>query len=132
MNQGQAASFDEVDAVDGLFDDELGVPSDWNGNEELIDLKYHFTMPAGMKRVLAVVQWSDPDWQIDFSTGTGWCPDSGKRLEGAVESDGEITLEHAPGAALATGQWFLHFGIANAKSLKGRSTPFHARLVYLP
>jgi hypothetical protein len=134
VNAGQEVILDEdPDQVAGFFEGTFSVPAAWSGNNEQIDRKYHWTMPAGISRVLTVLLY-DPasGFELNFSTGTGWCPDSGHAMVELSESDGEILLEHAPGAALAEGQWFIHVGGTNAADVKGQSVPFQARVILLP
>jgi hypothetical protein len=134
VNAGQEVVLDEdPDQLAGFFEATFSVPSTWAGNNEQIDRKYHWTMPAGISRVIAIMLF-DPavGFELNFSTGTGWCPDSGEALLELSETDGEILLEHAPGTALAEGQWFIHVGGSNAIDMKGQSVPFQARVILLP
>ena len=134
LNAGQDVVLDEdPDPQPGFFEATFSVPAAWSGSNEQIDKKYHWTMPAGVSRVIAVLLY-DPasGFALDFSTGTGWCPDSGQKLLELAESDGEILLEYAPGAALTEGQWFVHVGATNAADMKGQSVPFKLRVVLLP
>jgi hypothetical protein len=134
VNQGTTPAFDEVpQAVDGLIEKTFKVPITWNGNDELIDLKYHWDMPASMKKVVAVLAW-DPaqGFDMDFSTGTGFCPDSGVAKKKAIGASGETVLEYTPTTALPTGQWFAHVGAENAADMKGKSVPFKLRVAYFP
>ena len=109
------------------------VPAAWNGNNEQIDKRIHWTMPAGISRVLAVLLF-DPasGFELNYSTGTGFCPDSGHAMMELSESDGEILLDWNPGTALATGQWFVHIGGSNAADLKGQSVDYQLRVILLP
>jgi hypothetical protein len=133
-NAGQEAILDEdPDQAPGFFESVFSVPASWSGNNEQIDRKYHWSMPAGISRVVTVLLF-DPaaGFELNFSTGTGWCPDSGQAMVEVSENDGEILLEHAPGAALAEGQWFIHVGGTNAADMKGLSVPFQARVLLFP
>jgi hypothetical protein len=135
VNFGRLADYSDVVAEQGLIEGEFLVPADWNGNQELIDIKFHWDMPSGMTQAVAILEWPDPSagWSLDFSIGTGWCPDSGIKAQGAIEGDGEIVLAHVhDGGELETGQWFVHVGARNASTMKGQGTLFTARVVYFP
>jgi hypothetical protein len=131
VNGGKTPTFDEFPkAVDGQLASTFKVPADWDGNDEVIDLKYHFTMPAGVKRLVAVLQWdASQGFKLDFSSGTGFCPDSGVMKVQTIENDGEALLIFEPGDALEQTGWFVHVGAANASTMKGKSVPFTERVV---
>ena len=135
VNFGWLADYDDTLGNLGLIEGEFVVPANWNGNQELIDVKFHWDMPVGATQAVAILEWPDPatGWNLDFSIGTGWCPDSGIKAVGAIENDGEIILTHLHETdGLETGQWFVHIGAQNASSMKGQSTLFTARVVYFP
>jgi hypothetical protein len=132
VNTGEVVQFDETPALgDAMLQATFEVPANWTTQE--IDLKWHWTMAAGVNRVLAVMLF-DPTvgFEFNYSVGTGWCPHSGVKLADLTESDGEILLDHAPGAALAEGQWFVHVGSTNAADMLGQTAAFSVRLVLLP
>ena len=119
--------------VDGQVAGTFKVPANWDGNDETIDLKYHFTMPAGMKRVVAVLTWEAAQgFNLNFSTGTGFCPDSGDMKLKTIKSGGEAVLQYSPGSALEQMPWFIHLGAENAADMKGKSLAFKARVALLP
>jgi len=134
LNAGQEVVLDEdPDGQPGFYDGSFSVPTSWAGNNEQIDKRLHWTMPAGISRVLAVLLF-DPasGFELNYSTGTGFCPDSGHAMMELSESDGEILLDWNPGTALATGQWFVHIGGSNAADLKGQSVDYQLRVILLP
>jgi hypothetical protein len=134
LNAGTDVTLDEdLDGLAGLFTGTFSVPASWSGNAEQIDKKYHWTMPAGISRVMAVILF-DPTagFALDYATGTGWCPDQGGSKLNLAESDGEILLDYAPGGTLTEGQWFVHVGATNAADMKGQSVDFQLRVVLLP
>ena len=132
VNTGTVVVFDETPALgDAFLQATFEVPSDWTTQE--IDLKWHWTMPAGMNRVLAVMLFdATVGFEFNWSVGTGWCPHSGVKQADLTESDGEILVDHAPGTALAEGQWFAHVGSTNAADMKGQTAAFRVRVVFLP
>lgn len=119
-------------AQDGQFTSTYKVPANWDGNTETTDLKYHWNMPAGVTHLVAVLNW-DPSlgFNLNFSSGTGWCPDSGVLKVKVLADVGEALIEYAPGAELQQSQWFVHVGAENAKDKKGQSLPFTARVALL-
>ncbi|MBI5482001.1 MAG: Ig-like domain-containing protein [Deltaproteobacteria bacterium] len=134
VNAGQEPILDEdPDQTAGFFAATFSVPANWGGSNEQIDRKYHWTMPAGIGRVVTVLLF-DPTvgFELNYSTGTGWCPDSGQAMVELSENDGEILLEFAPGVALPEGQWFIHVGGSNAADMKGQTAAFRVRVVLLP
>jgi hypothetical protein len=135
VNGGHVAEFVDIESTNGLFESTFAVPANWSGNPELIDLKYHWDMPADMTHVVAVLRWphAAAGWNLIFSTGTGFCPDSGVALAEAIENDGEIILDYSEAPSLlAEGQWFVHVGADNAADFKGQSTTFSALVVSFP
>jgi hypothetical protein len=135
LNQGTVPEMDDAELENGLIKDRFEVPADWDGDEEYIDLKYHWSMPEGMTRVVAILQWPDASagWNLKFDVGRGFCPDHGTKFGGLTGSSGEIVLV-APQTpkALPEGQWFVHVGAVNADAMMGQSTSFSIRLAYLP
>jgi hypothetical protein len=132
VNTGEVVVFDETSGLGPEFvGADFQVPEDWTTQE--IDLKWHWTMPAGMNRVLAVMLFdATVGFDFNYSVGTGWCPHSGIKQAELTENDGEILLDHAPGAALTEGQWFVHVGSTNAADMKGKTASFKVRIVLLP
>ncbi|HEY3354097.1 MAG TPA: Ig-like domain-containing protein [Polyangia bacterium] len=135
VNTGVLPEYTDAPATNGWVEPTFRVPAGWAGNTEQIDKKYHWDMPAGMTHVLAIMRWPDPTagWNMIFSIGSGFCPDSGTPLAELTENDGEIVLDYTTAPdALPTGQWFFHTGAANAADMVGQSTPYSVLVVYFP
>jgi hypothetical protein len=130
-NTAQPPLWTDLPDSGGVIALNFGVPANWNGNNEMIDQKYHWTMPAGMHRVVATLTWTEPGWMLDYSVGTGWCPDSGIAKADLFEDDGFIILDYTSEAELA-GTWFVHMGAKNAADMKGKSAPYVAQLLLFP
>lgn len=78
------------------------------------DKKHHWDMPDEMTRVVATLSWTEENWNLEFSTGTGECPHNGEALASATSSDGYIIVQYdAPTGYLETGQWFVHIKTLN-------------------
>lgn len=89
------------------------------------DVKHHWTMPNGVVMVEATLTWSS-GWELEFSTGTGGCPNSGEKLASATSSSGSITItyEADEGDTLITGQWFVHISVPDVNSHRGESMDY--------
>jgi hypothetical protein len=83
-----------------------------NYSEVDIDKKAHWTMPAGITRILAALQWDRPEWQLDLAVGTGYCPHSGEVLGDRVaDVGGQLTVDLTPeGTAFGEEMHFIHLG----------------------
>lgn len=91
------------------------------------DKKHHWTMPANVVMVKAMLKWSDTTWSFEYSTGTGECPDNGEVKATSTSSSGLIVLEYtAPQTYLEEGQWFVHIRTANPDE----HTPYADRCQY--
>ena len=91
------------------------------------DTKDHWDMPDGMIAVVATLNWEASGWDIEFSIGTGECPDSGMIYDMDSASEGPITVEYIIGEdeeALETGQWFFHIRYDNVDQHRGDSFPY--------
>jgi len=132
VNTGEVVQFDETPDLGTAFvQTDFEVPANWTTQD--IDLKWHWTMPAGITRTLAVMIFdASVGFEFNYSVGTGWCPHSGVKQAELTESDGEILVDHDADAALAEGQWFVHVGSTNAADLKGQTASFKVRVVLLP
>jgi len=90
------------------------------------DVKDHYTMPAGKKKVAVNISWDRTGWDLNLAIGTGDCPDNGVVLasQSNVQS-GPVTLEFkATGEALEEGQWFVHAACNDPSSHRGESVTF--------
>jgi hypothetical protein len=90
------------------------------------DVKDHYTMPAGIKKVTVNISWDKTGWDLNLAIGTGDCPDNGvvKASSNNVQG-GPLTLEFkATGDALEEGQWFVHAACNDPNSHRGGSVTF--------
>ena len=89
-------------------------------------LRYHWDMPAGVTKVLAVLSWDKPGFKLELAIGMGNCPDSGT-VASRKESETSpvlVTYPESGAAALATGLWFGHVQLMNSTKVLGKQTPF--------
>ncbi len=90
------------------------------------EVKDHYTMPAGIKKVIVNISWDMAGWDLNLAIGTGDCPDDGvaKASRNGVSS-GPVTLEFkADGEALEEGRWFVHACCNDPGSHRGSSVTF--------
>ncbi|MBN1945592.1 MAG: hypothetical protein JW797_07935 [Bradymonadales bacterium] len=85
------------------------------GNWRVVDFhrRLHFTMPSGITRVMAVIQWDRPEWDLELAIGTGICPHQGVRYAYDEAFGGQLIVTHtAEELSLSEypqGEtWFLH------------------------
>jgi len=90
------------------------------------DVKDHYTMPAGIKKVTVNISWDNTGWDLNLAIGTGDCPDNGtvKNYKNNVQY-APVTLDFkATGDALEEGQWFVHAACNDPNSHRGESVTF--------
>jgi len=90
------------------------------------DVKDHYTMPAGIMKVIVNISWDKSGWDLNLAIGTGDCPDNGvvKASQNNVNA-GPVALEFkADGEALDDGQWFVHAACNDPNSHRGESVTF--------
>jgi hypothetical protein len=90
------------------------------------DVKDHYTMPAGIKKVIVNISWDKSGWDLNLAIGTGDCPDNGvaKASQNNVNA-GPVVLEFkADGEALEEGQWFVHAACNDLNSHRGETVTF--------
>lgn len=110
VNDGTVVEFDEG-ATARFF-----VPENYASVE--IDKKVHWTMPAGITRILGALQWDRPEWTLEVAVGTGWCPDSGDVIgDRAEHTGGQVTVDLTPADMITPAetfpeglQHFIHLG----------------------
>jgi len=90
------------------------------------DVKDHYTMPAGIKKVAVNISWDRTGWDLNLAIGTGDCPDNGVvKASQANVNAGPVVLEFkADNDALEGGQWFVHAACNDPGSHRGSSVTF--------
>jgi len=90
------------------------------------DVKDHYTMPAGIMKVIVNISWDKSGWDLNLAIGTGDCPDNGAALASQANvNSGPVALEFkADGEALQEGQWFVHAACNDLNSHRGESVTF--------
>jgi hypothetical protein len=90
------------------------------------DVKDHYTLPSGAKKLWVNISWDKTGWDLDLSIGTGDCPDNGtiKAARNDVKG-GPVTLEiSGTNGPLENGQWFVHAACNDPNSHRGESVTF--------
>ena len=90
------------------------------------DVKDHYTMTAGIKKLMVNISWDKTGWDLNLAIGTGDCPDNGvvKASRSNVQS-GPVMLEYdAGGDPLEEGQWFVHAACNDPNAHRGESVTF--------
>jgi len=92
-------------------------------------LRYHWEMAEGARRVLAVLTWDKPGFDLELALGRGTCPHHGESVGDKHATSSPVVLTHeAPaGQTLPTGQWFAHVRLMNEKQVSGKETAFSVR-----
>jgi hypothetical protein len=92
-------------------------------------LRYHWEMAEGVKKVVAILIWDEPGFDLELSLGRGTCPHHGTTAAEEHSATSPIIISHAApeGQALPAGQWFAHVRLENPQSLLGKSTSFSIR-----
>ncbi len=114
------------------------VPADYDPAAPTVELdkKNHWSNPAGVTKIMAVVDWAVPagqsPWEIGLRVGIGECPDSGTAIGAeVVGTQGPLFLSvDVPADQATTGMHFVHMRPANWSAHKGESLPYSVH-VYL-
>ena len=125
QTQGPNSTCSENLATDGGGDTTMSIPLVGTSFVST-DVKDHYTMPAGIKKVTVNISWDKTGWDLSLAIGTGDCPDNGtvKNYKNNVQY-APVTLEFkAAGDALEEGQWFVHAACNDPNSHRGESVTF--------
>jgi len=86
------------------------------------DLKWHWTMPADVTRIIAVAWWTNAAFKTDLALGTGECPDNGTEAKRVASDTSPVVTEYKGSAALTKVMWFAHVGPTNKSEVEGQKT----------
>jgi hypothetical protein len=89
-------------------------------------LKHHWTMPGGVKKVIALLHWDVPGFKLELQIGVGECPDNGTTAAKAESEISPTVVEWGPasGTIPANAMWFAHVQLMNSAKVLGKETPF--------
>lgn len=94
-------------------------------------IKWHWMMPEGIKRVIAVAFWDNPAFEMDLALGMGTCPHSGTEAARTDSATSPVLNDYDPGNQLSVDQWFAHVGATNESDLAGESTDMTIKVFLL-
>jgi hypothetical protein len=98
-------------------------------------LKFHWTMPSGVKEVVGLLSWGNNDFTLELKVGVGECPDAGTTAAGLECATPPCLVEYIPakGTVPAGNMWFGHVQLKNPTSTKvlGNETPFEIKAYLL-
>ena len=95
------------------------------------DQKHHWDMPSNITTVVATLTWQDTSWELEFSIGTGDCPDNGVAKASTSGSGGSLTIEYGE-EQLEEGQWFAHVRCPSPESKRGQSCEYQLEITLSP
>ena len=125
LNKGSEATFTDGTGAD------IAVPKD----SPYVDqhLKHHWTMGAGITRVIGVLYWDDQALELELAIGMGTCPHSGTKAADVKGKTGAIGVEYGTGQALTEGKWFAHVDLVNKTddAVKGKTVPYTVKAYLL-
>lgn len=125
LNKGQEVSFS--DGTGGT----IAAPADGNYVDQ--HLKYHWQLTKGFKRIVAVLSWDNPTFELELTIGAGECPDSGTVAELGQSKDSPLAVSYGSTQELATGMWFAHVDYKNRTdtATHGKDTTFAVKAYLL-
>jgi hypothetical protein len=96
-------------------------------------MRYHFDMTDGVKRVVAVLNWDNPDFDLELSLGRGTCPHHGKQVAGVRSTRSPIVVHYTvpAGEDAPKGQWFAHVRLMNPDKVLSKKTSFAVKAFVL-
>jgi hypothetical protein len=101
----------------------LTIPIDFDPATMELDVKQHWTNPAGIVRIIGVLEWEQltgtTPWNVELSVGSGECPDSGVTIgKGVTKTTSPILVDVRPTKPV-TGMHFVHLKPVDGTSHKG-------------
>lgn len=92
-------------------------------------LRYHWDQNDPVRKVLAILSWDQPGFDLELAVGRGTCPHHGEQVaaDHNTASPLVVSFEAPAGAPLAAGQWFAHVRLLNAAAVLGKETAFSVR-----
>ncbi len=114
-------------AEEVVFDDGSG-----SDTMSIIDLladnhhKFHWTMPVGVKKVIGIANWVNPDWTFQVALGTGVCPHNGTPAGDETADVTPVAHEFAAtSGTIPSGTiWYIHMGCMNEPEVVGSESAY--------
>lgn len=103
------------------------------GGYETQHLRYHWDIGAEVRRIVAVLTWDKPDFDLELAIGWGMCPRHGKQVGSAHGSVSPVIVHYTipKGQDAQQGQWFAHVRLLNHEKVLGRETAFTVKAFQL-
>ena len=93
------------------------------------DTKHHWDMTGEELVVIAVLNWDDQSFNLQFDIGTGECPHSGETKVADSGSSGQLMLRYDDELGLDEMQWFAHVKCLNPEENRGSSCCYTMQIV---
>ncbi len=89
-------------------------------------MRHHFDMTDGVKRVVAVLSWDNPGFDLELSLGRGTCPHHGKQVAAVRSTTSPIVVNYTvpAGEDAPKGQWFAHIRLMNPNKVLGKQMSY--------
>lgn len=110
----------------------LSIPKNYQPGME-VDVKYNWELPANVGKIVGLLTWEEPNWNLEYSIGTGECPHKGTILSSGETELCAIALSYMGKENLDEGTlWFSHIKPLNPQEHIGERLPFHWIIVMYP
>lgn len=119
-DDGVVVRWDEAtDPGDPVIEGEMTMQPDVDDH-----VKYHWTMPEGIERVLAVHHRENPAFEMRLTIGIGCCPHSGYLAKEEASNTAPVAVDFAPppDGVIPAAQWLSHAAADDAADLEGQTT----------
>lgn len=94
-------------------------------------LRYHWDQNDPARKVLAVLTWDQPGFDLELALGRGTCPHHGEQVAAGHGTSSPVVVAHEAQDSLPTGQWFAHVRLLNEGAVLGKETAFAIRAYVL-
>ena len=130
LNNGQVATKPDTGNIG-----EIVIPANYSGVTEAIDVREHWTNPAGIHSIMAVLNFApeagQSEWNIGLSIGKGFCPDDGQQYGDVASGTQPPIVVTVPVSAVtpavgefASGQFFAHLRPNNPNNHLGETLTY--------
>jgi hypothetical protein len=94
------------------------------------DTKHHWQMPTNQTIVIAVLNWNNPAFNMQFDIGTGTCPHSGETMATESGNTGQLVVRYDDlELGLDETQWFAHTKTINIDELRGETCEYTLQIM---
>ncbi len=93
------------------------------------DTKHHWQMPTNQTIIIAVLNWGDPSFNMQFDIGTGECPHSGETKATESGATGQLVVRFDDEVGLDETQWFAHVKCLSLDEHRGSSCEYTMQIM---